>query len=128
MHCFVDDTLPRKEFSKLWPGQEPSTMSQTILRDLRAKGWWDNDTVRVTAHWRMIERDRLLVLFKDGAIIALDEDGDEDDDLASMVEKHGPVVKTRKAPCRYAQMHIVTGFAILSGPYEYRSIVCLLSG
>jgi hypothetical protein len=118
VRCFVDDIMPRKEFEKIWPGKEPSTLSQTIMRDLRAKGWLDSDTVRVTAHWRLIEREKLLVLFQDGAIVAFDDD--QKDELDALVEKHGPVVKTRQAPCRYAQMHIVTGFAILSGPYEYK--------
>jgi hypothetical protein len=119
-HCFINDPMPRKEFDKLYPGHDPSTLGQTFARDLRAGGWWDDDIVRVTAHWRMIERDRLLVLFKDGAIIPLDGDEDEDDDLDMMISKHGEVVKTRLAPCRYAQMHLVTGFAVLSGPYEYK--------
>jgi hypothetical protein len=30
------------------------------------------------------------------------------------------MVKSRTAPCRYAQMHLVTGFKILAGPYEWK--------
>jgi hypothetical protein len=115
-HCFVNDPMPRKEFDKLYPDNDPSDLGQTFLRDLRAGGWWDDDIVRVTAHWRLIERERLLVLFADGAIVPFDPDADLDE----AIEKHGKPIKSRLAPCRYAQMHIVTGFAILSGPYEYK--------
>jgi hypothetical protein len=118
MHCFVNDPLPRKEFDKIWPDHDPSTLSQTIIRDLRANGWWDSDIVRVTAHWRIIERQRLLVLFEDGQIIAIGDD--KEDALDTLIEKHGKPQKTRMAPVRYAQMHLVTGFCILSGPYEYK--------
>jgi hypothetical protein len=115
-HCFVNDPMPRKEFDKLYPDEDPSDLGQTFLRDLRAGGWWDDDIVRVTAHWRLIERERLLVLFADGAIVPFDPDADIDE----AIDKHGKPIKSRLAPCRYAQMHIVTGFSILSGPYEYK--------
>lgn len=115
-HCFVDEPLPRKEFEKLWPDANPSELSETLYRDLRASSWVSNDTVRVTAHWRMLERNRLLAMFEDGAIIAIEDHTTLDD----MVEKHGQVQKTRLAPVRYAQMHLVTGFAILAGPFEYK--------
>lgn len=116
MHCFVDEPMPRKEFCKIWPDHDPSTLGQTYYRDLRANGWVDDDTVRVTAHWRILERQRLLALFKDGFVTILDEDTT----LEDMESKHGKVQKTRLSPCRYAQMHLVTGFCILSGPYEYK--------
>ena len=34
--------------------------------------------------------------------------------------KHGKMVRSRLAPCRYAQMHLVTGHKILAGPFEYK--------
>lgn len=118
MRAFVNDPIPLKEFNKVWPDHDPSTLGQTYQRDLRANGWWDSDMVRVTAHWRIIERNKLLVLFEDGQIIAVGDD--EEDELDTLIEKHGKPQKTRIAPCRYAQMHLVTGFCILSGPYEYK--------
>lgn len=116
-HVFVDDSISKKEFERKW-GKElsPSVLNESAQADLRAKGWFDNDSVRITEYWRMIERDRTLVMFEDGAIIALDEQ-EKIDELAQI---HGRAIRSRVAPCRYAQLHIVTGHAILDGPYEYK--------
>lgn len=114
-HCFVDDMIPRKDFEKRWPEADPSTLSSKDKTNLSATGWLETDTVRVTEHWRMIERNRLLGLFEDGSIHVI-----EGDQLDELVEKHGNPVRTRLAPCSYAQMHLVTGFQILAGPFEYK--------
>jgi hypothetical protein len=113
--CYVDDIIPRKEFEKEWPEADPSTLSDKERKPLYAMGWIDTDTVRVTEHWRIIERKRLLGMFQDGTIEFIEGDKHEE-----LVQKHGPLLKSRLAPCRYAQMHLVTGFKILAGPYEYR--------
>ncbi len=115
-HCFVDDMYPKREFNALWPDAEPSSLNDDEKRDLSAYGWLNTDAVRVTEYWRMLQRDRLLMLFSDGSMHIVD-DGSEVDE---MIEKHGQPVKTRIAPCLYAQMHLVTGFKILAGPFEYR--------
>lgn len=115
-HCFVDELYPRKEFEALWPDTDPSELSTAYKRDLSFGGWLDTDTVRVTSHWRMVYRDRLLYLMENGSIHALTDETELDD----LIEKHGKPVRSRIAPCAYAQMHLVTGFKILSGPYEYK--------
>lgn len=114
-HCFVEDRIPTREFDAKWPGKNPSTLGQNQQTILRRTGWYDDKTVRVMEHWRMIERDRLLGLFADGSIHVIDGDV-----LDKVIEKHGNPVKTRIAPCMYAQMHLVTGWDILAGPYEYK--------
>lgn len=115
-HCFVDEIYPKKEFEKLWPDATPSELNPREERMYRQNGWLETDTVRVTAYWRMLVRNKLLVLFEDGTIHAVDEENDHDE----LVEKHGTPVRSRIAPIKYAQMHLVTGFAILAGPFEYR--------
>jgi hypothetical protein len=116
--CFADETYPRKVFDKLWPDSDPSDLlgSGKEYRDQSASGWFDSDMVRVTAHWRMLSRDRVLSMFADGSIHFMGNKAETD----KLVETHGMPVKTRLAPCRYAQMHLVTGFKILAGPFEYR--------
>lgn len=114
-HCYVEDKIPRKEFDRKWPGKNPSTLGQKQQIMLRRTGWYDDNTVRVLEHWRMIERDRLLGLFQDGSIHVIDKDSYE-----KVIAAHGAPVKTRIAPCQYAQMHLVTGWDILSGPYEWK--------
>lgn len=114
-HCFVDDVIPAKEFKAKWKDADPSTLSQRDRRPLEAEGWVDRDTVRVTEHWRLIERKKLLVMYEDGSIRPFDEETAIEEQ-----EKYGRIVRTRLAPCLYAQMHLVTGYKILAGPYEYK--------
>ncbi len=114
--CWVDENYPRKEFNRLWPEADPSELEKETQNACRIGGWYDSDIVRVTAYWRIILRDRLLLLFQDGSIRAVDDDTNLDE----LIEKYGPPVRSRIAPCRYAQMHLVTGFKILAGPFEYK--------
>lgn len=125
-HCFVDDVMPRKEFEARWgKDTRPSNLREKDERVLTAGGWFDNKTVKVTEHWRMIERKQTLCLFKDGSIFDLDDlksqvEKAEHADIRAFIEKHGQIVKTREAPVTYAQMHLVTGWKILAGPYEWK--------
>jgi hypothetical protein len=114
-HCFVDDTMPTKEYEERFPDAPVSDLGNSAKRDLYSTGWLDSKTVRVTEHWRMLERQRLLGMFEDGSIHVID--GETMDEL---YEKHGKPVKTRMAPCRYAQMHLISGFQILAGPFEWK--------
>lgn len=115
-HVFVDDVLPIKEFQRKF-GKEAdySGMGDEAKLALRTTGWLTEEEARITEYWRMIERDRLLGLFQDGSIHVIDGANMEE-----VIEKHGNPVRTRISPCMYAQMHLVTGFAILGGPYEYK--------
>lgn len=113
-HCFVDDTYPKKEFERLWPDAKLGGLGSDVMRDCRKGGWIETDSIRVTSYWRMLIRDRLLTMFEDGSIHAIEDDLDE------LTERHGSPVRSRIAPCRYAQMHLVTGFDILAGPFEYK--------
>lgn len=114
-HCYVEDKIPTKEFNRKWKDKNPSTLGQNQQVMLRRTGWYDDHTVKVMEHWRMIERDKLLGLFEDGSIHVIDKDS-----IEKVVAEHGQPVKTRIAPCSYAQMHLVTGWDILAGPYEYK--------
>jgi hypothetical protein len=118
-HCFVDDTIPTKEFKARWKDVDPSTLREQERRSLSTGGWVEQNAVRVTEHWRMIERPHMLVLFEDGTVYSFDEDQDPNK-LEEYIAKHGQPVKTRVAPVPYAQMHLVTGFKILAGPYEWK--------
>lgn len=113
-HCFVDDLIPTKDFERKWPDAKPSELSNREYAQMVSARWIESDGVRVTEYWRLIDRERLLVLFEDGSVRFVDENLDE------LIMKHGNPVKSRIAPCTYAQMHLVTGYDILSGPYEYR--------
>ena len=113
---FVDDRMPKKEFRSKWPGQSPSNLTEDEdTLDMTVSGWIDEDSYRVTEYWRMIERQRLIAMFENGKIFEVTADNKE-----QLWIENGLPIKTRVSWCSYAQMHLVTGFAILSGPYEYR--------
>lgn len=113
---FVDDRIPKAEFERKWPDIKPGNLEDsTSFSDMRSDGWSDSDSYRITEYWRMIERQRLMALFENGKIYEIDKDN-----IESLVEQFGPPVKTRMAWVSFAQMHLVTGFAVLAGPYEYR--------
>jgi hypothetical protein len=125
VRCFVDDLIPEKEFKRLWPGADPSTLNESSRKTLQAEGWCDRGAVRVTEHWRMIERKKFIAMFEDGSTHTIYSEDNYDNDflneqMAMLEEQHGRVIKSRIAPCRYAQMHLVTGFKILAGPYEWK--------
>jgi hypothetical protein len=82
---------------------------------MRGGGWCDDKMARVMEYWRMIERDRLLGLFENGSVHVITKEN-----MGELFESHGQPIRTRIAPCSYAQMHLVTGWKILSGPYEWQ--------
>jgi hypothetical protein len=112
--CFVDDLVPAKEFERRFPESKPSELSKKEYRNLLNSKWIEPDGVKLTEYWRLVEKDKMLVLFEDGSIRFVDNDLDE------LTELHGNPVRSRISPCTYAEMHLVTGFDILSGPFEYR--------
>ena len=114
--CFVDDRLPKKEFKAKWPDESPDAMlNEGTLDNISIGGWVDDDSYRVTEYWRLIERQRIMGLFENGKVFELNSEN-----MDEIVAANGAPIKTRLAWVTFAQMHLVTGFAILSGPYEYR--------
>jgi hypothetical protein len=113
--CFVSDKIPKKEYRRKY-GEIPADKlhDKVYMGDLVAEGWSDDECYQVTEYWRLIERQRLMALFEGGQTFIL-----TDDNMEELMEMYGPPVKTRLTWVSYAQMHLCTGFAILSGPHEY---------
>lgn len=113
---WVDDRIPKKEFKRKYKECDPDELiSDATLRDMSSEGWVDQDSYRITEYWRLIERQRIMALFENGKMFELKEDN-----LEELIEANGSPVKTRLAWVTFAQMHLTTGFKILSGPYEYQ--------
>ncbi len=112
----VNDRIGKKEYDRKWPDKTPDALEcdSGLISQISTAGWVDESSYRVSEYWRLIERQQLIGLFQNGKIFQIDAEN-----MESLVEQYGPPVKTRVAWCSYAQMHLVTGFAILSGPYEY---------
>jgi hypothetical protein len=114
--CFVSDKIPKKEFLRKYGDISPDRLQdQTYIRDLVNEGWADDECYQVTEYWRLIERQRIMGLFEGGQIFIL-----TDENMDEIMETYGAPIKTRLTWVSYAQMHLCTGFSILSGPYEYR--------
>lgn len=114
---FVDDRIPKKEFKRKWPNAVPTSLMEddATRQNMSMTGWIDENSYRVTEYWRLVERQRLFGLFENGKVYAIDADN-----MDELIAENGSPVKTRLSWCTYAQMHLVTGFAILDGPYEYQ--------
>ncbi len=113
---FVDDRIPKDEFERKYPDKTEDALGQdTLMSSISLTGWVDSESYRVTEYWRLVERQRILALFQNGRSFIID-----DENMDRILEENGPPVRTRASWCTYAQMHLVTGFAILAGPYEYK--------
>ncbi len=113
-HCFVEDTMPRKLYDKMYPDQPVGAFGDT-----HNNGWAGKDTVRVTEYWRMTTRKRTIALMNDGKIIDItDKDGVTFAEQLFRDETGRP--RIREVQCKYAQMHLITGFAILEAPHELK--------
>lgn len=113
---FVSDKIPKKEYKAKF-GDIPADSlygDGFSMEDLTSEGWVDQDCYQVTEYWRLIERRRLMGLFEGGHIFIITEENQE-----QLLQQYGPPIKSRVTWVTYAQMHLCTGFAILSGPYEY---------
>jgi hypothetical protein len=114
--CFVSDRMPKKEFCNKFPGVNPDEIyTEDTLQKLSVEGWVDQDSYQVTEYWRMVERKRLMGLFQNGKVFILDDSNSD-----AIMAEYGAPIKTRVTWVSYAQMHLCTGFNILSGPYEYQ--------
>lgn len=112
-HCFVDDVMPRRIYEKLYPDQPVGNFGETMSSD----GWVTQDSVKVTEYWRMITRKRTLALMADGKVLDV-TDGVPEGAQLFLDEYQKP--RVREVDCKYAQMHLVTGFAILEPAYELK--------
>lgn len=113
---WVNDRIPKDEFYTKYGADTPEDAleAENDMDTLSVEGWADQDSYQVSEYWRLIERQRLLAMFGDGSVHIID-----DSNIDQLVAEKGPPVKTRLTWVSFAQMHLVTGFQILSGPYEY---------
>lgn len=119
--CWKIDKMPRKEYEKTWKdAPAPTEMGDEGVADALSAGWFTQDDVRVVEHWRMIERRRLLAMMQDGEIEDVtDQDAGQYLDRVMVHPRTGQPVM-RESYVHYAQMHLISGTAILEGPYELR--------
>lgn len=118
-HVTVIDTMAKKDFEKQYPDAVASdlTTDTALMAELTTSGWITADTVRVASHWCMRSHKRTLALMKTGAVA----DVTDLDPLVYrplVVQRQDGSLVIRDADRRYAQMYLVTGMAVLAGPYD----------
>jgi hypothetical protein len=122
-HCFVVDTMKRKDFNKRWPWATASdVVVDMVLRgDLRMNGWIAIDDVRIVSYWRICTRKRTLAMLQDGTIQditdKLADPAQATDTLAEVVQRQDGTPVMREVDKKYAEMYLCSGLDILEGPY-----------
>lgn len=119
-HVFVIDVMAKSVFENAYPGKMSSDlMFEQDATDARSGGWFQGDDVRVANFWRMRTRKRVFALFDDGKTV--DITGREDE--PGVIERIAidpttgePHIRELERP--YAEMYVISGTAILAGPYE----------
>jgi hypothetical protein len=115
-YCFIVDEMSRKDFEAAWPDAQSSDLT------VDQAGWSTTDTVRVTEYWVMKETPALLAMTEGGRTVRAKKSGEGYTDEAGMpvavaVSRRGePLV--RKSKVRSACRYLITGNAVLEGPYE----------
>lgn len=117
--CFVVDEWDRKTFEAMYP----NTPASELTVQLTSQGWVSSDSVRVTEYWVMKETRRTIALVQRDP-----EAAPEIVDVTDLdAEKVAPLVvrdrdgrpRMRSVIKRSACMYLITGQAILEGPFEY---------
>jgi hypothetical protein len=54
----------------------PSVLNTKERNTLAVEGWCEDGNVRVTEHWRIIERKKMLVMFQDGSVHTIYSDSE----------------------------------------------------
>lgn len=117
-HCFVEDSIPLKDFQRLYPNApSPSSLGDDLTSTMMATGWFEKDFVKLTEFWRLVEKPAIFALMNDGDIKDVTNLSPEEymDDVA--IDANGKP-RIRHSYRTYARMNIVCGFAVLTEDYE----------
>lgn len=104
-YLFVVDEMPRSEFLKRFKDELPSELE--VPMNVDAGGWFKTDSVRITEYWIIKRTPVELAQLETGEVVPVDK-----------VPQGVTPLKTRKSIKRTACMYLITGHAVLAGPYE----------
>lgn len=128
-HVTVLDTMSSAKFKLRYPGHTPAnaTLDTGLLGELQASGWVENDNVRVAYYCRMRSRLRTVALMKDGSQEDITgRDVEEVDSVTGVMlaqriasRLDGTFVMRNNVRRRYCEIYVVSGNAILEGPWHW---------
>lgn len=115
---FITDELPTEVFKKRWPWADCTSFDSNYHREYSG-AWYDQDTIRVVAYWRMVTQGtKILALFQDGSVQDV-TDKEPYEYVAYVAQNADGTARIREVPNRFAQMYVCSGSEILEGPYNY---------
>lgn len=117
-HCWVNDTIPRRDYDARFPNNPAPSQLGDGMTEQYYWQWFTTDTVQITEHWRIIERDRTLALLTNGKTLDVTDMDPSEYMQEVQLNPRTQQPYIRDARRKYAQMHLVTGNDILEGPYE----------
>lgn len=132
---FVEDEMPRKVFNEKYPDQQPNELGTEVGATLNRNGWASRDTVRVCEYWLMKDTPAVFALLQSGRVVEVVEYPDAPEGYVEVIrtgkkESYKPLEEpvqpnsdgeptVRKSTRKSACMYIITGHAILEGPFEF---------
>ncbi|NJL70941.1 MAG: hypothetical protein HC888_04645 [Candidatus Competibacteraceae bacterium] len=127
-HVFITDTISKEEFEERYPDVSLSGFEDATTGDrLSASSWYDGQDIRIAEYWRMSTRKRLLALMTDGDVEDITDEYVDDGEGGQTLppelmariqlrEDGEPVVREVDRP--FAEMYLLSGHAVLEGPYR----------
>jgi hypothetical protein len=104
--------MDKKEFSKKYPKADSTKQG---FETMRVEGWWDEETVRLAEYFYKEKREKLLVLFDNGAVITIPEQiGGDKIDPAEYIDLYARDNGTAYVRERVSQYDVVR-WALLNG-------------
>ena len=119
-HCFVQDSIPRDVYDRRFGDKHPcpTPLGNDSASKMVSEGWFGHDRVRITEYWDMVEKPATFALMHDGDVKDITGMQPEEYEEFLWRDPRTGAPRIRKSFRTYARMHLVTGFAILSEPYE----------
>lgn len=115
MFWFVEETISKDEFKKLYPKAQEVDFDST---DNEVKNWRDADKIRIAEYWYKKPVKRELWALSDGRVVFADEMGNDEDALtASGIQ----IVKRRMVDDHKVYMRMTSGVEWLTDEYEFPS-------
>jgi hypothetical protein len=112
-YVFVTQTVPKKEFERLYPDAEP------VSWDTLDSRWMDSDDVLIADYYRRVCKKRTLVTMSDGAVGYKDEMPTPPEGVT--------IVKERETDTYSVEWYTIGGGQILAEhecPGEYIPVIC----
>jgi hypothetical protein len=118
-HVTVTDSMPRAQFEKMFPDVSLSSFATDGVDPNEAyrDGWWNMNAVRVAEFYRVRSRKRVIALMQDNRTVDV-TDLPTEEYIGTVATRPDGAPIMRETHVKYVEMYVVSGAAVLEGPYE----------